>query len=474
MSRLASWVAAMACALMSACVPQAAGYSDVRSAVDSKLHKDIRWYHQDGTAAAEKQIRSLVKEPLTAEAAVQIALLNNPEVQVEFERIGMARADLVAAWKLPNPRIGADAIFYGHPGDPELALDATLSLTRLITMSSRVKSANASLDRAKAEVLAAAVDLSFKVRRAFTEYQLRLASLALLRKSIGAANVNFVTAERMHAAGNLSDLELATEQVLYEEARLQLADAEQAERAAKLELGSLLGFWQRGTDFRVATQVTEVPPEAAGVERLSASQVEAQALKASLDLEITRRRRAEHAQRANAAALEGALPDLGAGVGVERQEAGWGIGPAVHLELPLFDQGQGRVGREESALRQLSHQSLATASQIRAAARGLVQQLVSTRAKVRYYRDVLVPLRQRVSQQTLLEYNAMSVGVFQLMEARRAELAAQRRSLAAQGDYWVARSRLEQLLAGRLPVPGAAGGADGASESGPSERSGGH
>ena len=66
------------------------------------------------------------------------------------------------------------------------------------------------------------------------------------------------------------------------------------------------------------------------------------------------------------------------------------------------------------------------------------------------YRDQLLPLRERIVAQTLLEYNAMQVGVFRLLEARREQLEAQRAYVATLREYWRARATLEQLLAGRL------------------------
>ena len=51
---------------------------------------------------------------------------------------------------------------------------------------------------------------------------------------------------------------------------------------------------------------------------------------------------------------------------------------------------------------------------------------------------------------TLREYNAMQVGVFQLLQARREQLEGKRAYVRTLRDYWQARTTLEQLLAGRL------------------------
>src|SRR5215212_5230866 len=78
--------------LGTACVAQDAGYADVRrSALNQRL--DVRWRAVDSGGRPEERTRELLSKPLTADAAVQIALLNSPDVQVAFEDLGLARAD---------------------------------------------------------------------------------------------------------------------------------------------------------------------------------------------------------------------------------------------------------------------------------------------------------------------------------------------------------------------------------------------
>ena len=70
----------------------------------------------------------------------------------------------------------------------------------------------------------------------------------------------------------------------------------------------------------------------------------------------------------------------------------------------------------------------------------------------RYFLDVVLPLRASVTEQTQRQFNAMQLGVFQLLEARRRELDAGRRYVEALLAHWTARAQLEALLLGRMPV----------------------
>jgi outer membrane protein TolC len=52
-------------------------------------------------------------------------------------------------------------------------------------------------------------------------------------------------------------------------------------------------------------------------------------------------------------------------------------------------------------------------------------------------------------EQTLLQYNAMQIGIFQLLQARREQLDAELAEVETRREYWTARAAFEVLLAGR-------------------------
>src|SRR5262245_52918746 len=107
MARVSSWRCALVClwvpGVLSGCVATDAGYADVRQVVSSRTGHDVRWQYVDGNSETQKSVRELLAKPLTAENAVKVALLNSAELQADFEQLGVARADLVTAWRLPNP-----------------------------------------------------------------------------------------------------------------------------------------------------------------------------------------------------------------------------------------------------------------------------------------------------------------------------------------------------------------------------------
>jgi outer membrane protein TolC len=85
---------------------------------------------------------------------------------------------------------------------------------------------------------------------------------------------------------------------------------------------------------------------------------------------------------------------------------------------------------------------------VRSAAREVRNRVVSAHARAKQYQDVIAPAQANVTEQTLLQYNAMQIGVFQLLEARREELSAQMARVDTLREYWSARAALGALLAG--------------------------
>lgn len=429
------------------CVPHDAGYADVRRAVLERTRHDIRWRAVDGRGPSEGHMRTVLSKPLTADAAVQVALINNPQVQIAFEELGIARADLVRAVRLPNPVAEGALHFHGGDEQPEVELGVLIGLNDLLFLPSRSGAAQAGLDAAKLGVAGAILDLALEVRAAYFRYVAARQIVELRRTVLLAANGSYESAKALHEAGNISDLDLANERALYEDARLLVARAETEAVTERARLASLLGLTGSGVEWKTLERLPD-----ADTTRVARSDIERRALERSLDLELARRRFTVAAKRANLARAEGLLPELRAGVSAENElSEGWGVGPAVQLEVPIFYQGQGEVARARSEMRRQQNAYTAAALRIRSAAQELSARFETARSALAFYRDVQLPLREQIVEQTQRQFNAMNVSVFQLLAAKRDQVETARAYIETQRDYWIAKAELEQLLAGRLP-----------------------
>jgi len=429
-----------------ACVPENAGYDDVRQLTADRVAQDVRWAAHESSSFGE-QTNELLAKPLTADAAVQVALYNNRALQGAFEELGVARGHLLSALALPNPSVGMAMRFSPGEDRPELDLDATISLSDLLFVPWKKGAGDARLDAAKVDVAGRVVELAFEVRAAYFDYQAAEERLELLRTVLQALKASVEMTEKLHEAGNITELRRASEQSFYEEARIEFARAESELHGKRERLNALMGIWgSAAASWKSAARLPEPQP----VDALLTN-AESRAVEKSLDLELARRRYAQLASEVNVSRAAGWLPELRAGVSAERQDTEWAVGPVAEVELPLFDHGQGETAVAAAEMRRQGQLYADTAVRLRARVRSTASRLSTTAKAAEYYRTTVLPLRERVLEETQLQYNAMSVGVFALLQAKRESVTAASRYIELVHDYWTARTELEQMLAGHLP-----------------------
>ncbi len=436
------WVSSLG--LLSACVSRDAGYQDVRKVVASRTGHDVRWGHLEGDSASQDAVRRLMAKPLTAENAVKVALLNSAELQAAFEELGVARADLVSALRLPNP-VAEGSVRFRKNESATLDFAVTEDLTQLIFLPLRNGVAQAQLEAAKAAVAGRTLDLVQQVRVAFYGYLADRQVLEFRETVLKALEASATAAKSLHEAGNVTDLDLDTEGVLFDEAKVSFAGAQTALAASRERLSALLGLWGKDGDWQVDGRLNDPPAD------FPLADLESKAIERSLDLSIIEHRFEAAAKRANLATAEGWLPELKAGATAEREEKEWSYGPLAEVQVPLFYQGQGEVDRARAEMRRQKQLLKARAVQIRAAARTTASRVAAARDRAVYIKTVLLPARERILNQTQLQFNAMSVSVFQLLLARRDEVETARSYVEALREYWTARAEAEQLRSGRLP-----------------------
>ncbi len=144
----------------------------------------------------------------------------------------------------------------------------------------------------------------------------------------------------------------------------------------------------------------------------------------------------------------------GVGASFEREPDGARVvGPTARLELPLFDQKQALLSRLEAELRQRKERLAALSIDARSEVREARGRVLVTRGIAAHYHRVVIPLRERIVALSQLHYDAMLLGVYQLLMAKQSEVNAYREYIEAVRDYWIARSELARATGGKLEAP---------------------
>lgn len=440
---LAATLSASGCASVQAGM----GFEEVRRTVEERTGKRVHW--NQGTPAdkaVEDEVAALLRDELNAETAVQIALLNNRRLQATYEELNIAQADLVSAGLLRNPIFDAEIRFPTKGGGTGLEMAVVQDFIDILFIPLRKSIAGSAFEAAKARVAGAAIDLAGQVRAAFYAAQATTQVLEMRRKVVAATEAAYTLATRLRAAGNITELDVSNERALFEQGKLDLRSAELELLRNRERLNVLIGLWGNQTQWTMPARLPEPKaeePDSQGLER--------RAVERSLELAIARNEIEQAARTLGIARPLALFPDGELGVTAEREgEGDWALGPAISLPLPIFNQGQPAVASAQATLRSVGERYRAQAVALRSQMRVAQAAVIAARERVDYYAKVLLPLRQQIVKQTQLQYNAMQVGAFQLLQAKRDQINAGSDYIGALLQYWLAHTEREQLLNGRM------------------------
>lgn len=446
--------AALLASLLSGCAslnPDPAFEDVKRSAAERVAAGEVLWERDDSARALiDARVAELLSRALTVESAVQVAFLRNRLLQAELAELGIAQAELVQAGLLQNPVLSADVRFGMGVSGTGADIGLVQEFLSILQIPLRKRVAAAELEVTKLEVGAEIFSLASEVKQAFFDAQGSEQMLELRRTVAEATAVAADIAQRQHDAGNITDLDLANERALYEEAKLGLADAEVELFQKRERLTRLLGLWGGEAQWTLSARLPALPdqdPKPEGLETLAVSN--------RLDLLAARQRIGVAATTVSLNRFYGLIPEGRAGVASERDlDGAWSLGPSIELPIPLFDQRQAQVAIARGRQRQNEERFAELAVSIRSDVRRAWAELDASRSRATYYERVLLPLRRTILDQTQREYNGMLVGVYQLLQAKRDEVEAGRAYIESLRTYWESRVELERALGTELPLSG--------------------
>ncbi|MFN7726475.1 MAG: TolC family protein [Rubrivivax sp.] len=412
------------------------------------------------TARAQAE-QALLAQPLQAGGAVAYALLHHPGLQAHLAELGAADAQRATLSRWPNPVLRLGRTSGGAALEWEVALG--LDLMALFTLPLQRELALGHFQQQQRVAAVQALAVAAEARAAWVHAVASAEMLAQQQRVMEAAEAATELARRMVQAGHFSALAQLREQAFHADAESQLARARHQALADRERLARALGFAGDPARLPLPERLPALPAAPAPQEGLTAA--EQQALEQRLDLQTAR---ADVQATARALGLGRAtrfVNVLHAGW-TQATQAGEPTHRGVELEfsLPLFDFGDSRVAQAQATY----HAALHRAAQAALVARSQVREAHSAQrtawALARHAQDALVPLRQRIAEESLLRYNGMLGSVFELLNDARAQTLAVANAVAARRDFWLADAALHtatttgspDLSATRFSAPTAA------------------
>jgi outer membrane protein TolC len=446
--------------LVSACktLSPDAGMDAVADIAGDALKADMQAIRTpEQAAAARAKVAELLRRPLTARAAVQVALLNNRGLQAAYNELGIAEAAMVEASLPPSPTFSLQRI----AGSVEIEIERRIvgDILALATLPLRSEIAGDRFRQAQLHAAEATLRAAAETRRAYYRSIAAVETVGFLEQAAATAKTADELAKRLGESGAMNKLDQAREQVLYAEIAAQLAKARQQATGERERLVRAMGLSGGDLGFRIPGSLPALPARPR-----SAPSVEMQAVTRRLDLQIAR---LELDALAKSFGLTQATRFLNllelSGVGKTTLDKPTGTrimdrGFEAQLQIPLFDFGATRVRAAEETYMQAVNRLAELAVNARSQAREAYQAYRSSYGTAAHYRNEVLPLRKVISDEMVLRYNAMMIDVFALLTEARQRVASTISGVEAERDFWLAAVDLDAAIlgGGMSPPPGEA------------------
>lgn len=456
---------ACATAIPTAYTEPKAGFANVSTLTANAIGKRTAFAQtQSENAALKKQTHAMAhRKTISADTAVQIALLNNKGLQASYANVGLSAAD---AWQELTPENPVVSIGLLGIAAPELgAYRAIEGLIRsnildATTRKQRLAIADANFRQAQLSAVNDTLTLANQTRQAWINAVAAFETASYLKRAKATSEAGSELARKLGETGALNKAGQAREHAFNAELAGQLARARLNAAKAKEDLTRLMGLWGTEVNYYVPDALPALPRFVGPV-----TNIEGKALQNRVDLRVAKLGLEAQAKAFGLTDQTRIVSDLEivGGAELEREVGDAGdieksITPQVELEfaIPIYDTGLARMRKAELMYLQAANVLAEKAVNIRSEARIAETSYHASYKIARHYRDVLVPLRKTVEEEGLLSYNGMITNTFELLTDVREKLSASLEAANAKREFYMAQADLNSAIYG-----GGAGSAGG-------------
>jgi outer membrane protein TolC len=423
------------------------GMSAVSIVASQVLQKDTAFVRSaDDAEIAGRGVKRLLARPLTVDAAVQVALLNNKGLQAAYNELALAETELVGQSLPPNPVFSISRI--AGDGASEIERQVVGDILALATLPFRSDIARDRFRQAQLKAALETLRLAADVRRAYVRSLAGNEMVGLLGDAKSTAEATAQLAGRLGETGSINKLDQAREQVFYAETTAELATARQEAATSRERLVRLMGLWGDDLGFKIPDRLPPLPRSPSALPA-----IEADAVGHRIDLQIARMDLAVLAKSLDLTEATRFVTLLDV-AGIDRRTSDPGTPPFrergfdVQFQIPIFDGGEVRVRQATETYRLAFNRLTEKAVNVRSEARDAYRVYRSTYDIASHYQREILPLRKIITEEMQLRLSSMQVDVFALVTEARQRIAAQRAAIEAKRNFWLAQSDLQSAVNG--------------------------
>jgi outer membrane protein TolC len=404
----------------------------------------VKIKNEADATAAQARVRSLLSTSLSANAAVEIALLNNRALQAAYNELGVSEADMIEESLPPAPSF---SLVHLTGAELEIERQITQNILALLTLPRRREIAQEKFKIAQLRAVEATLETAVEARRAYYRAVAAKQSVKFLEESRASADAISELAKKLGETGALPKLDQAREHAFYAEVSNQLAVARLHERTEREKLNRVLGLWGSDLTYRLPAKLRSLPPKPR-----TTADIETEAITSRVDLQVARMELTALAQEYELTHVTRFIDVLEAS-GISRNEIQNGertprAGYDLSFQIPIYDFGEVKTKRAEETYLHAVNLLMAKAVNVRADARQAYQTYRGAYDIARNYEKTILPLRETISEQTLLNYNGMLSDLFGLLIDARDRITANIQAIDARRDFWLADVDLHVAMIG--------------------------
>jgi outer membrane protein TolC len=423
------------------------GMGVVADATGESLGKQVAFVRTaDDAEQANTTVRQLLARSLSADAAVQVALLNNKGLQAAYNELALAETDLIEQSLPPNPTFSISRI--SGNGASEIERQVVGDILALATLPFRSEIARERFRQAQLRAALETLRLAAEVRRAYFRTIAANEMVGLLTDAKSTAESTAQLAKKLGETGALNKLDQAREQVFYAETTAELATARQAATSARERLTRLMGLWDQDLGFRLPDKLPSLPPHPKALPT-----IEADAVGHRIDLQIARMELSALAKSLDLTQATRFVTLLDV-AGISRRTHDPDSAPFrergfdVQFQIPVFDGGEVRVRQAAETYNLAFNRLTEKAINVRSEARDAYRVYRSTYDIADHYQREILPLRGIISDEMQLRFSSMQVDVFALLTEARQRIASLRAAIDAKREFFLAQSELQTAVNG--------------------------
>jgi len=427
---------------LSACtsIPKDGGLSNVNSLVETKLSDGVQLPSlSNKNQFTVDAVTSLLAQPLSISAAEKLAVGFNPMMKVKLFKVGLAEADYAQAGRMENPGFSY-ARFSGQAYEASILFD----IGGVILMPLKRQLEARRLQSARYQAASDVLEHIANTRKSWINAVAARQQTALMQQALESAEAGNNLTRQMSALGHSSVIDAADSEIFLSGMRTSLTRQRLAESAAREGLIRQLGLWgQQARSLKLPDRLPELPENSIEIES-----VEGQAIENRLDVRMANMNIEGLAKNLKLTRLNPFFSAIELGPVLEKGEGEIDRGFELEFRIPIFDTGDIKTQKAKAIYDQAQAQAEVTAISAASSARQALVSYQSSLEIAKHFRDTVLPLRERVSQEQLLMFNGMLISVFDLLDDLRSSMNMESSYVDAIKDFWIADTDLQQALTG--------------------------